>query len=519
MGLNLAFILDESGEAFPDQTAMIVGDLRITHRQLQQASMQMSALLQARGIQPGDKVALLLPNVPQFTIAYFGILRLGAVAVTLNVLSAGDEVAYYLDDSDAKLLIAWHDFAEAARAGFEQADSCRELLMVGAGDADDLTHQVLAAEPWADLHTTMPDDTGVIIYTSGTTGRSKGVELTHFNLYSNAQYLPMWILSDYPERIELLGPGNVTMGALPLFHSFGQTCMQNAALIYGGAICYLPRWDPKEAMEIIQREKVTAFAGVPTMYMSWLAMEDAERYDLSSIRVCISGGAPLPWAIFEQVKAKLGLTIFQGYGLTETSPVACFSQMSRPIVPHSSGRPIWGVQMRVIDEAGQFLEPGQEGEIVIRGHNIMKGYYKRPEATAETIVDGWLRTGDIGKMDADDNVFVVDRKKEMLLRAGFNVYPAEVERVIFEHPDVQETAVVGVPDEYLGEEVKAIVVLRPGARTTDQDIVDHCKKHLAAYKYPRIIEFRDELPKGPTGKVLKKQLSAEAAQQGRASGS
>ncbi len=510
MSLNLSFMLDESARTVPDQVALILDDFRLTHEQLQQASMRMAALLGARGVGPGDKVAVMLPNVPQFTIAYFGILRLGAVAVTLNVLSAADEVAYFLEDSDAKVLIAWHDFAQAAQGGFSQVDGCRELLMVGSGDAEDATALVLATEPWADLHPTTPDDTAVIIYTSGTTGRSKGVELTHFNLYSNAQYMPLWLLGDYPRRVDLLGPGYVAMAALPLFHSFGQTCIQNAALMYGGAICYLPRWEPEAAMATIERVKVTAFAGVPTMYMSWLAMERPEQYDLSSLRITVSGGAPLPWAVFEQVKAKLGLTVLQGYGLTETSPIACFSQMSRPVVPHSSGRPIWGVEMGAIDEQGAFVEPGQEGEIVVRGHLVMKGYYKRPEATAETIVNGWLRTGDIGKIDQEGNVFILDRKKEMLLRGGFNVYPAEVERVVFDHPDVQEVAVVGVPDEYLGEEVMAIVVLRPGSGATDQDIIDHCKAHLAAYKYPRIVEFRDELPKGPTGKVLKKQLAAEA---------
>jgi long-chain acyl-CoA synthetase len=511
MSLNLAFILDENGRAVPDQVALIIDEFRITYDQLQRGSMRMAAFLKARGIGPGDKVAVLLPNVPQFTMAYFGILRLGAVAVTLNVLSAGDEVAYYLDDSDSKILIAWQDFAEAATTGFERVDHCRELFLVGSGDAEDLTNQVLATEPWPDLQPTMPDDTAVIIYTSGTTGRSKGVELTHFNLYSNAQYVPLWLLSDYPTKMQLLGPGHVTMAALPLFHSFGQTCIQNAALMYGAAICYLPRWDPEAAMDVIQRNNVTGFAGVPTMYMSWLAMDSATTYDLSRLQVCMSGGAPLPWAVHEQVKARFGLTVLQGYGLTESSPIACFSQMSRPVVPHSSGRPVWGVEMDVIDEQGQFVERGQEGEIVIRGHNVMKGYYKRPDATAETIVDGWLRTGDIGRIDAEDNVFVIDRKKEMLLRGGFNVYPAEVERVIFEHPDVQEVAVIGVPDDYLGEEVKAVVVLRPRCQTTQEDIVDHCKAHMAAYKYPRIVEFREELPKGPTGKVLKKQLAAEAA--------
>ncbi|MBN1344637.1 MAG: long-chain fatty acid--CoA ligase [Phycisphaerae bacterium] len=510
MSLNLAFMLDQSGQAFPEQTALIIDDFRITHEQLQRASKRMAALLKAKGIARGDKVAILLPNVPQFTIAYFGILRLGAVAVTLNVLSAGDEVSYYLEDSDAKMLIAWHDFAPAATAGFNAADSCKGLLMVGGGDAEDLTNQVLATEPWEDLAPTTPDDTAVIIYTSGTTGRSKGVELTHFNLYSNAQYMPLWLQSSYPEKMELLGPGNVTLAALPLFHSFGQTCMQNSALMYGGAICYLPRWDACAAMEAIEKHKITIFAGVPTMYMSWLAMDANNQYDLSSLRATMSGGAPLPWAIHEQMKAKFGLTVLQGFGLTETSPVCCFSQLSAPILPNSSGRPIWGVEMRVVDENGQFVERGTEGEIVVRGHCVMKGYYKKPEATAEAFIDGWFRTGDIGKIDAEGNVFVIDRKKEMVLRGGFNVYPAEVERVIFEHPDIQEVAVIGVPDEYFGEEVMAIVVGRPGTRLSADDIVAHCKEHLAAYKYPRIVEFREALPKGPTGKVLKKQLVAEA---------
>jgi long-chain acyl-CoA synthetase len=516
MSLNLAFILDEGARTYPDRAALVIEDSRMSYAQLQRASMQMAALLRSKGIQPGDKVALLLPNVPQFTTAYFGALRLGAVAVTLNVLSVADEVAYCLEDSDSKILIAWHGFAEAAAGGFQRVNSCRELLMVGSGDEDDLTGRVLAAEPWADICPTVPDHTAVIIYTSGTTGRAKGVELTHFNLYSNAQYMPLWLLGDFPDRPQLMGPGQVALAALPLFHSFGQTVIQNAALMYGATVCYLPRWDAQTAMEAIERYKVTAFAGVPTMYTSWLTMEGANHYDLSSLQVIMSGGAPLPWPVFEQFKARFGMSILQGYGLTETSPVVCFSQLNRPIVPHSSGRPIWGVQVGVIDEQGRFTERDQEGEIVVRGHNVMKGYYKRPQATAEAVVDGWLRTGDIGKIDADGNVFIIDRKKEMILRGGFNVYPAEVERVVFAHPDVQEVAVIGVPDDYLGEEVMAIVALRAGARTTEQEIIDYCKEHLAAYKYPRIVEFRDQLPKGPTGKVAKKQLVAEAMARKRA---
>ncbi len=510
MSLNLAFISDEQGRGRPGDVALILEDFRMTHGQFREATMRMAGLLKGKGIRPNDKVAIFLPNVPQFTIAYYGILRLGAVAVTLNVLSAGDEVAYYLDDSDAKILIAWHDFSAAAESGFRQVDTCREMIRVGGGEDDDLMGQLASAEPWTDTVPTMPDDTAVIIYTSGTTGLSKGVELTHFNLYSNAQYMPLYLLSDKPNEVRLFGAGHVTMAALPLFHSFGQTCMQNSALMYGAAICYLPRWEPKAAMEAIERHGVTAFAGVPTMYMSWLALDPADRADLSSLQITVSGGAPLPWAVFEKVREQLGLTILQGYGLTETSPIACFSQLDRPIVPHSSGRAIWGVEMGVLEENGEFALPDAEGEIVIRGHNVMKGYYKRPDATAEAMVNGWFRTGDIGRIDADGNVFVIDRKKEMLLRGGFNVYPAEVERVIFEHPAVQEVAVVGVPDDYLGEEVKAIVVLCDGAAATAEEITEHCKAHLAAYKYPRIIEFRAELPKGPTGKVLKKALAAEA---------
>jgi long-chain acyl-CoA synthetase len=511
MSLNLAFILDEALRTHPDQTAVIIEDFRMTYAQLADATMRVAALLRAKGIKPGDKVALLLPNVPQFTIAYYGILRLGAAAVTLNVLSVGDEVAYYLEDSDAKILIAWHGFAEAANAGFSRVDTCRELLMVGSGDEHDLTTQVYATEPLTEACPTSPNDTAVLIYTSGTTGRSKGVELTHFNLYSNAQYIPLWVPSDCPDKVRVLGKGHTVLAALPLFHSFGQTAMQNAPLMYGGTICYMPRWDAKAAMETIQRHKITAFAGVPTMYMSWLTMEGAANYDLSSLQITMSGGAPLPWPVFEQVKARFGIPLLQGYGLTETSPVVCFSKLWETIIPYSSGAPIWGVQVRIADEKGKTLEPGQEGEILVRGHNVMKGYYKRPQATAETIVNGWLHTGDIGKLDAGNNLFILDRKKELILRGGFNVYPAEVERVIFAHPDVLEVAVIGVPDDYLGEEVKAFVTLRDGAAVTEQDIMDYCKRHLAAYKYPRKVEFRPQLPKGPTGKIAKKELIAEEA--------
>jgi long-chain acyl-CoA synthetase len=353
--------------------------------------------------------------------------------------------------------------------------------------------------PVLELPLTAPDDTAVILYTSGTTGRPKGAELTHFNLFYNAEYSATRLVPMASDEVALL--------ALPLFHSFGQTVVQNATLRAGGTLVLMARFDPKGALELMRKHRVTFFAGVPTMYFALLHFPEADQYDLSGLRYCISGGAPMPVEVMKTFDAKYGVNILEGYGLSETSPAASFNTLDRPKKSGSIGMPIWGVEFKLVDEAGNDLEkPDEPGEICISGHNVMKGYYKRAEESAEAFRGGWFHTGDIAVRDADGYYFIVDRKKDMIIRGGFKVYPREVEEVLYAHPAVAEAAVVGVADPALGEEVKAFVVLKAGVSATAEELIDYAKGKLGAYKWPRVVEFREALPKGSTGKILKRAL-------------
>lgn len=495
MSLNLGTILQASAAERPDHPALKAGDLALTYGQLDRAARGIAAALRARGIRPGQKVAIMIPNVPDFTMAYFGILYAGATVVPLNVLLSAPEVAYHIEDSEAVLLFA-HPFFEApARQGAETAGV--PLIWAGGGGSPTIW-DLAQDEPLEALTPTGAEDTAVILYTSGTTGKPKGAELTHANLMMNcAVVVPRLIPVD---------PEHVALATLPLFHSFGQTCIQNATLAAGGTFTLLPRFGPAEAFEIMQRDRVTLFAGVPTMYFALLHHEGGERYDLSSLKYCMCGGAPMPVEVMKAFEERYGVPILEGYGLSETSPVASFNMLDRARKVGSIGYPVWGVEMAILDENDREVPDGRPGEICIRGHNVMKGYWKRPEANAETLRKGWFHSGDIGVRDGDGCYTIVDRKKDMILRGGFNVYPREVEEVLYEHEAVVEAAVIGVDHESHGEEVKAIVALAEGRSVTADELILWCRGRLAAYKYPRVIEFLDSLPKGPTGKILKREL-------------
>jgi long-chain acyl-CoA synthetase len=341
-------------------------------------------------------------------------------------------------------------------------------------------------------------DTAVILYTSGTTGTPKGAELTHGSLRRNVEVCVG--LFGVDER-------SVVLGALPFFHAFGQTCVLNATVSVGGCVTLLPRFDAGKALEIIERDGVTIFQGVPTMYAGMLHHSRAAETDASALEVCVSGGAAMPVEIMRAFEQQFDCAVLEGYGLSETSPLASFNRRDRERKPGSIGLPIDGVEMRVIDDNDKPLPPGEAGELVIRGHNVMKGYWQRPEATAAAIdPDGWFRTGDIGRVDEEGYFFIVDRKKELVIRGGFNVYPREIEEVIYEHPAVREAAVIGVPHETLGEEVGAAIALKVGVTVSPAELRAYVKKRVAAYKYPRHIWLVDELPKGPTGKILKRAI-------------
>jgi long-chain acyl-CoA synthetase len=494
MSDNLASILSETADRNGDHPAFKLDDMEYTYTMLDCAAARIAYLLEEKGLEPGDRVGLMLPNVPYFPAIYYAILRAGGVVVPMNVLLKSREVSFYLGDSGAKLLFAWHGFAEDAEQGATEAGT--EVVLVRPGEFEQLVggfgtdHQLVerAAE-----------DDAVILYTSGTTGKPKGAELTHANLHKNC--------SVTAETLGGFTADDVLLGALPLFHSFGQTCTMNSAIYQGATVTMLPRFDPEKALEILERDRVTVFQGVPTMYNAMLHANRADSTDTSTLRLCMSGGAAIPVELMRAFEQKFGCIILEGYGLSETSPVASFNHPDKERKPGSIGTPIEGVEMQVWDDDGKQLPHGEVGEIVIRGHNLMKGYWQRPEATQEAIdADGWFRTGDMAKTDEDGYFFIVDRKKDLIIRGGYNVYPREVEEVLYEHPAIQEAAVVGVPDEALGEEVGAAVVLKQGASLDAAELKSYVKEQVAAYKYPRKVWFLDELPKGPTGKILKREI-------------
>jgi long-chain acyl-CoA synthetase len=492
MGRNLASLLTDSAARSPERTAIKLDDVELTYAQLDGASAHVVGLLEQHGFQPGDRVGVMLPNVPYFPVVYYGVLRAGGVVVPMNVLLKEREVAYYLGDSGAKLLFAWGDFGEEARPGAEAAGA--QLIEVAPG----FEAQIGAAPARTELAQVTDDDTAVILYTSGTTGKPKGAELTHANLYVNAK--------TKLETLIQLSEDDVILGALPLFHSFGQTAAMNAGAMGGACLSLLARFDPVKALQIMERDRVSVFLGVPTMYNAMLAVPEAERPDTSSLRVCISGGASLPVEVLRAFEEQFGVKILEGYGLSETSPVASFNHPDRERKPGSIGTPIRDVEMKVFDENDQEVAQGEVGEIVIRGPNVMKGYWQRPDATEETMRGGWFHSGDLAKVDEDGYFFIVDRKKDLIIRGGYNVYPREIEEVLYEHPAVAEAAVLAVPHAELGEEVGAAVALKAGAEATQEELQAYVKERVAAYKYPRHVWFVGELPKGPTGKILKREI-------------
>lgn len=517
---NLASLLESSAERFPERTAIVLGETRLSYAQLNASANQVANLLASRGIGVGDKVAVMIPNLPYFTSIYYGILKAGAVAVPLNVLLKEREIAYHLEDSDAVALFAFEGSDELpigreAHAAVQQVDTVREFFLVNANpDApgsvegvETFAAAVSGQAPTFDSVQTDEDDTAVILYTSGTTGRPKGAELRHRNMRDNALVTKELFGAD-PENPDTF------LAVLPLFHTFGQTVIQNAALAFGGTIVMLPRFDAAAAIAAMLKEKVSFFAGVPTMYWGFLGALD-ETVDVgtlaTNLRMAVAGGSALPVEIHRKFEDKFGVVIAEGYGLSETSPVAAFKPLGAPARPGSIGTEIPGVQLKLIDPSSwEEIDwaPDAIGEIAVKGHNVFTGYYNRPEATSEALSeDGWFRTGDLARRDADGWYYIVDRSKDMIIRNGFNVYPREIEEVLMTHPDVSLAAVIGVPHEEHGEEIKAVVVLAPDASATGEDLVEWSKANMANYKYPRLVEVVSALPMTATGKILKRELS------------
>ncbi|WP_017572355.1 long-chain-fatty-acid--CoA ligase [Nocardiopsis halotolerans] len=518
--LNLSVLLEDGARSAPEKECLVFGDLRLNYAITNMIANQVANLLVSRGIRPGDRIALASPNVPYFPFVYFGALKAGAVVVPLNVLLTPREIAYHLEDSGARALFAFTGspelpLGERAFEAFQQVDGCEFYVDLPASpgatestiDGAETFWKALEGQP-GEFETVQAnsDDTAVIIYTSGTTGKPKGAELSHHNLMMNA-VVSSNLVEAHPEGRD------VALVVLPLFHIFGQTVMLNAALYRHGTMVLMPRFDGAEALRIMEKEGVTAFAGVPTMYWGLLgAVQAAEpgAYDLERIAGnvvdAVSGGAALPGQLAEDFTKTFGVGIKEGYGLSETSPVVSFNNPRVKAKTGSIGLPVWGVEMKLIDT--DWNDQAEEGEIAVRGHCVMKGYHNRPEVNAEVIRDGWFRTGDIARRDEEGFYFIVDRSKDMIIRGGYNVYPREVEEVLMTHEAVSLAAVVGVPHDTHGEEIKAFVILREGAELTAEDLIGWTKERLAGYKYPREMEFRTELPMTSTGKILKRELRA-----------
>ncbi|HEX2397201.1 MAG TPA: long-chain fatty acid--CoA ligase [Solirubrobacteraceae bacterium] len=491
MSGNIASILTETAERHGDRIALKLDGVEIPYRAVEEASARVAGLLKQKGVQADDRVAVMLPNVPYFAFIYYGVLRIGAAVVPINPRYETNEVAYHVKDSGAKLLFAWHDFMEAAQRGAQEAGV--EVIAVEPEKFEAMLGEV---EPDHEVVERDPDDVGVILYTSGTTGAPKGAVLTHGNLRMS---------TDIATTLVELSEDDVILGALPFFHVFGQACGLNGATKLGACLSLIARFHPSKTLEVIERDRVTVFEGVPTMYSAVLHADDRDRCDTSSLRIGITGGQAMPVEVMERFEEAFGIEVLEGYGLSETTSVGTFNHPGDR-KPGSVGKPVDGVEVKILDDDGNEVEQGEIGEIAIKGDSVMAGYWNQEEATSESLRDGWFYTGDMGHVDEDGFVFIDDRKKDMIIRGGENVYPREIEEVLYRHGAIAEAAVIGVKDERLGEEVGAAVVVKPGEDLSVEDIQEYVKGKLAKYKYPRKIWFSDELPKGPTGKILKREI-------------
>lgn len=512
--LNLATLLEHSAFLYADKTAYTIMDSNVSFAQINDAANQVANALVDIGIKPGDKVAISCFNLPYFPILYNGILKAGATVVPLSVLLKSDEIQYHLENSDAKAYFCFTGtedlpMGQMGYEGFQNTKSCEHFILIMP--KQDMPSPIEGVKTLGtflqgkscDFETveTKSSDTAVIIYTSGTTGRPKGAELTHSNLFANT-VLSADLFDCKPEDIHLI--------VLPLFHIFAMTVLMNVALYRGSTAVLLSRFDAETVLNLLKKHKVTVFAGVPTMYWGLNNYLDANDYDISGIkanlRTCLSGGASLPIPVLEKFQDHFDLVILEGYGMSEGSPVVTFNQLNVGRKVGSVGTPVWGVKVKLVDDKGQEVATGEKGELLYKGHNVMKGYYKNPEASKKTIKNGWLHSGDVAIKDEDGFYFIVDRTKDMIIRGGLNVYPREVEEVIMKHTAVSMAAVIGVKNSEMGEEIKAFVVLNKGHVTTEMELIKYVKENIAAYKYPRIIEITKTLPTSATGKILKREL-------------
>jgi long-chain acyl-CoA synthetase len=511
--LNVTSFLSDSAVKYANKPAFTFMDNTLTFAQVNGAACQVANGLIAQGIQKGDKVALSCLNLPYFPIIYFGILKMGAIVVPLSVLLKEEEILFHIENSHAKAYFCFEGTAdlpmgEMGYSAFNKVSRCEYFI--------NIMGLPTAASPFENVQTlgslmqgmsakfdtlsTSAEDTAIIVYTSGTTGQPKGAELTHSNLVMNAMVCQEFI------RIR---SDDTQLVVLPLFHIFAMTVQMNMGIYKGTHSILLPRFDANDAYKLMVKHKVTVFAGVPTMYWGMIngMDESCEATKITeNLRLAVSGGAALPLVVLNDFKDKFDLKILEGYGMSEGSPVVTFNQPDVGFKAGSIGTPIWGVQVKLIDDEGNEVAQGEKGELLYKGHNVMKGYYNRPEANAATITDGWLHSGDIAIKDEDGFYFIVDRSKDMIIRGGLNVYPRQIEEVMIQHEAVSLVAVIGKPNDKMGEEIKAFVVLNKDMSVSADDLKAWTKERIASYKYPREIVFLEALPMSATGKILKKEL-------------
>lgn len=512
--MNLVSTVHETALKQPEKVAYHFMGKDTTYEQFDTQVAQLASSLDQLGVQKGDHVAFLLGNTPHFLISLYATMRLGATAVPINPIYTPDEISYIVHNSDAKVVIAIDQLlplvekAAAAFTSVEQYIICETdpsvVEKVQALPAD-VRQKIQLFQPLiqSGAATFTPvdvadDDTAIILYTSGTTGSPKGAMLTHRNLYSNARDVATYLG---------FTPGDRMVATLPVFHVFALTVVVNAPLVRGAEILLVPRFSPKDVFHMIREKKATVFAGVPTMYNFLYQFPEGKKEDFETVRLAISGGSSLPVALLHNFEEKFNVRVSEGYGLSEASPVTCFNPIEKERVPGSIGMSIVNVENKVVNELGEEVPDGEVGELVVRGPNVMKGYYKMPEETEVALRDGWLYTGDLARKDEDGYFYIVDRKKDLVIVGGYNVYPREVEEVLYEHHDVVEVAVIGVPDIDFGEAVHAFVVLKDGAKEDEDAFIQFCASKLAKYKVPKRIEFLEELPKNTTGKILRRSLS------------
>ena len=507
--MDLGRMLAQTADKLPGKAAVIFRDQRTTYRELDQRANQVANALIDFGIEPGDRVALYIHNLPIFMEAYYGILKAGAAVVPMNPLYKAGEVEYILRDSGAKALLTHAAFASVAVAASENTPDVKHVIIAtpqavpGTHRWSEVFSTVPATAPHVDVH---GEQVAVICYTSGTTGRPKGAMLSHRNLLSNCDQCMM--VPHIATR-----PDDVIWLALPLFHIYAMNLGMNLTFMNGATVALIERFEPAASLDVVQRNRCTVMFGAPPMFVVWSQMPNIRDFDLSSIRYVASGAAALPVRVLEVFESVSGVPISEGYGLSEASPVVTTNAAGPVTKPGTVGPALPGVEVRIVDESGHDVPTGELGELICRGANVMLGYWNQPEATAESLKDGWLHTGDLATIDADGYVSIVDRKKDMINVSGFNVYPREVEETLFRHPAVADVAVVQYPDEYQGESVMAYVVVKPDMSITPDELIEFCRNEIAVYKCPRKIVFRDALPKNNTGKVLRRELRVEAAAQ------